>query len=54
MPLADFAAAEPRLDLARLRSVRLVFDRAVAGTVIVDEIGFTVPPAASSAAASGP
>ncbi|HEU4630187.1 MAG TPA: hypothetical protein VFS08_10620, partial [Gemmatimonadaceae bacterium] len=51
MPLADFAAVEPQLDVARLESVRLVFDRAVAGTVIVDEIGFTVPPDGVRAAA---
>jgi dienelactone hydrolase len=41
LPLADFVAAEPRLDPTRLRQVRLVFDRADAGTVIVDEIGVT-------------
>jgi dienelactone hydrolase len=51
MPLGDFTTAEPRLDLAQLRSVRLVFDRAVAGTVIVDEIGFTVPVGGVRAAA---
>lgn len=50
LPLADFAAAEPRLDPARLRTVRLVFDRATAGTVIVDAIGLTVPPPAMRAA----
>ena len=42
LPLADFAAAEPRLDPSRLRQVRLVFDRADAGTVIVDGIGVTI------------
>ncbi|HSJ14444.1 MAG TPA: hypothetical protein VK939_08510, partial [Longimicrobiales bacterium] len=40
VPLRDFTAANPALDPAALRSVRLVFDRAVAGTVIVDDIGF--------------
>ena len=42
LPLADFVAAEPRLDPARLKRVRLVFDRAEAGTVILDEVGVTV------------
>jgi dienelactone hydrolase len=46
IPLADFVAAAPALDLARLAEVRLVFDRAVAGTVIVDDIGFSRPDAA--------
>ena len=40
LPLADFVAAEPALDLSRLRDVRFLFDRAPAGTVIVDDIGF--------------
>ena len=39
IPLADLVAAETRFDPTRLREVRLVFDRAMAGTVIVDEIG---------------
>jgi dienelactone hydrolase len=43
IPLGDFTAAAPALDLARLAEVRLVFDRAPAGTVIVDEIGFSRP-----------
>jgi hypothetical protein len=41
LPLSDFQQATPALDLARLRSVRLVFDRAPAGTVVLDGIGFT-------------
>lgn len=41
MPLADFVAARPGFDPARLRKVRLVFDRVDAGTVLVDEIGVT-------------
>ena len=39
MPLADFVRVAPKLDPSRLRSVRLVFDRLVAGTVVVDDIG---------------
>jgi dienelactone hydrolase len=45
IPLGDFVAAAPALDVTSLREVRLVFDRAVAGTVIVDEIGFSRPDA---------
>lgn len=41
IPLADFVAAEPRFEPARLRRVRLLFDRVDAGTVLVDEIGVT-------------
>jgi hypothetical protein len=41
VPLADFTAATPDLELADLRAVRLVFDRSVAGEVVVDEIGFS-------------
>ncbi|MBX6362694.1 MAG: MFS transporter [Gemmatimonadetes bacterium] len=41
LPLADFVEATPSLDLTRLRAVRLVFDRSPAGTVIVDDIGFS-------------
>jgi hypothetical protein len=40
LPLADFTAAETALDVRRLRTVRFLFDRAVAGTIIVDDIGF--------------
>ena len=39
MPLADFVQASPQFDPAHLRSIRLVFDRLVAGTVVVDDIG---------------
>jgi len=46
LPLADFLRANPRLDIRQLTDVRFVFDRAVAGTVIIDEIGFaTLDPA---------
>ncbi|MGH7553729.1 MAG: hypothetical protein ACREMQ_11950, partial [Longimicrobiales bacterium] len=40
IPLQSFKAEAPALNLARLKQVRFVFDRAVAGTVIVDDIGF--------------
>ncbi|MEK9501362.1 alpha/beta hydrolase [Gaopeijia maritima] len=41
IPLADFAAIDGALDLAEIRAVRLVFDRAAAGEVLVDGIGFS-------------
>lgn len=41
IPLGDFREAVPSLDLASLKSVRLVFDRTPAGTVILDRVGFT-------------
>jgi hypothetical protein len=41
MPLADFVQVTPALDVTHLRSVRLVFDRLVAGTVVVDDIGIS-------------
>ena len=39
LPLAEFAQTSPQFDPTRLRSVRLVFDRLVAGTIVVDDIG---------------
>src|SRR4029077_2584166 len=39
MPLVDFAQAAPGFDPTHLRSIRLVFDKLVAGTVVVDDIG---------------
>ncbi len=54
IPLGDFAAATPGLDLASLRAVRLVFDRSVAGEVAVDQVGFSaLDPAFLSARADG-
>jgi hypothetical protein len=41
MPLADFAKAAPGFDAAHLRSIKLVFDRLVAGTIVVDDIGIS-------------
>ncbi|RMH22612.1 MAG: hypothetical protein D6701_01220 [Gemmatimonadetes bacterium] len=40
LPLEDFVAVRPDLDLRALREVRLVFDRTEAGTVVVDDLGF--------------
>ena len=41
IPLGDFTNANSSLDLRSLRAVRLVFDRAQAGEVVVDQIGFS-------------
>ena len=41
IPLADFVAANPAFDPARPREIRLLFDRTEAGTVVVDDIGFS-------------
>ena len=41
IPLGDFVAVNPDLDLGSLKAVRFVFDRAVAGEVAVDQIGFS-------------
>jgi dienelactone hydrolase len=40
LPLADFRRMNPQLDLLQITAVRFVFDRAIAGTVILDELGF--------------
>ena len=42
IPLADFVKVNADLKLNSLSSVRLVFDRAEAGTVLVDDIGFSL------------
>ena len=39
LPLADFAAAAPGFDPAALRTVRLRFDRAEKGTVVLTGVG---------------
>ncbi len=41
LPLADFVGINPDLDPRSLSAVRLVFDRAVAGEVLVDDIGIS-------------
>ena len=54
IPLGDFTAVNPALDLRTLRAVRLVFDRAVSGEVAVDQIGFSnLDPAFLSARVEG-
>jgi hypothetical protein len=41
IPFADFARAESTLDLDHVRSVRFLFDRTPAGTIVLDNIGFS-------------
>ncbi len=41
MPLAEFAQQSPQFDATHLKSIRLVFDRLAAGTVVVDDIGLS-------------
>jgi len=41
IPLGDFVSENPSIDLSALRAVRLVFDRAAAGEVVVDQIGLS-------------
>jgi dienelactone hydrolase len=44
MPLADFARAAPDFDPRQLSAIRLVFDRTVAGTIVVEHIGLSTSP----------
>jgi hypothetical protein len=46
IPLADFLDAAPDLDLTGVRRIRFVFDRAEAGTVVLDDIGLSNLPSA--------
>jgi hypothetical protein len=39
MPVSDFIQQSPQFDPKQLKSVRLVFDRLVAGTIVLDDIG---------------
>ncbi len=39
--LKDFLEQNPEIDIARLKSLSFVFDRCRAGTVVVDDIGFS-------------
>jgi dienelactone hydrolase len=41
LPLADFAGAPGNFNPSKLRSIRLVFDRAPLGTVILDDVGLS-------------
>jgi hypothetical protein len=50
IPLADLVAAEARFDPSRLAKVRLVFDRTLAATVVLTDVGLTTPDPAFLAA----
>ncbi len=41
MPLADFYAVSPQFDSGQLKTIRLLFDKTVAGTVVVSDIGLS-------------
>lgn len=43
IPLADFTGAAPGFDPGRLAAVRLLFDRTVAGTVVLTDVGLSNP-----------
>jgi len=43
MPMADVAAATPAFDPRQIASIRLVFDRTMAGTIVVEHIGLSTP-----------
>jgi dienelactone hydrolase len=43
LPVADFIADNPALDPHALASIRLVFDRTEAGTIIVEHAGLSTP-----------
>jgi dienelactone hydrolase len=43
MPLADFARVAPEFDPRQLQSIRLLFDRTEAGTVVIEHVGLSTP-----------
>lgn len=43
MPLAAFRKVAPSFEPARLRAIRLVFDRTPSGTVVMDDVGLANP-----------
>jgi hypothetical protein len=46
LPLADFAQQSPDFNPSALATIRLLFDKTPAGTVVIEHIGVTTPPAA--------
>jgi dienelactone hydrolase len=53
--LRDFVTANPRFDVARLQAISFLFDRVVAGTVVVDDIGLSdLPPGFTRVSAADP
>ncbi len=43
MPIADFVEATPAFDPTQLATMRLLFDRTDAGTVVVEHVGLSTP-----------
>ena len=43
MPLADFTQAAPEFDPRQIASIRLLFDRTEAGTVVLEHVGLSTP-----------
>ena len=53
--IQDFVEASPRFDVSSLRSIKFVFDLVPAGTVVVDDIGFSaLRPGFTSVSAAKP
>jgi len=43
MPLADFSRSAPEFDSRQLATVRLLFDRTEAGTIVLEHVGLSTP-----------
>jgi dienelactone hydrolase len=43
MPLEDFVRQQPEFDPRQLATIRLLFDRTVAGTIVVQHVGLSTP-----------
>ena len=43
MPMADFKQAAPDFDPQQLTSIRLIFDKTNAGTVVIEHVGLSTP-----------
>jgi len=54
IPMSDLVALTPALDPTKLKSIKFVFDRAVAGTVLMDDVGLWVNAPAAFFAAKSP
>ncbi len=54
IPMRDFSAVTADFDPGRLKSIRLVFDRTVAGTVILESVGLSTPTDAAFLASMPP
>ena len=43
LPIADFAASSSSFDPRQVATIRLVFDKTEAGTVVVQHVGVSTP-----------